>query len=108
MAPDFDSLNRASSTTAVAVKDRAADDSIDKKYYELIARVTATHDEPPIITFDDIKHSIPYLPNFPAKFGVHIGQRKLFLSEIQFITECGDDVDYVIYAGAARRRTRVF
>ena len=74
---------------------------ISDEYYKLLSQVTATCNEPPLVTFGDIKHAIPYIKHFPAKFGLHNGQRKLFLSEVQFLTDLAGVVEYVIYAGAA-------
>jgi hypothetical protein len=54
----------------------------------------------PVIKFNDIKHTLPYeYEKKSLNMGLHIGQRKLLLSEIQFLTK--HDADYCIYVGAA-------
>ncbi len=64
---------------------------------------------PPVVTIDDIKESIVYtdLRKAPTS-ATHIGQRKLFLTELQFLTDIMmlnvmDDTKKmtVVYAGAA-------
>ena len=82
-------------------QNRSGLSEISDEYYKLLSQVTATRNEPPLVTFGDIKHEIPYIKHFPAKFGLHNGQRKLFLSEVQFLTDLAGVVEYVIYAGAA-------
>jgi hypothetical protein len=57
-----------------------------------------------LITLDDIKHNLKYSSkNAPMKRGDHNGQRKLLLTEVQFLTKVQLDhtVKYCIYAGAA-------
>lgn len=57
-----------------------------------------------LITLDDIKHNLKYSSkNAPMKRGDHNGQRKLLLTEVQFLTTVQLDytVKYCIYAGAA-------
>jgi hypothetical protein len=55
---------------------------------------------PPAITLDDVPNTIPYkVGSMLPKNGVHIGQRKLGLSEIQFLTE--HPCDYIVYAGSS-------
>lgn len=54
----------------------------------------------PIIMFSDIEHKLKYhTDNKIIKPTVHIGQRKLFLSELQFLTEYNKN--NCIYTGAA-------
>ena len=54
----------------------------------------------PVVKFDEIKHSLPYKTGtMLLKPQVHIGQRKLFLSKLQFLINV--DTKYCIYAGAA-------
>jgi hypothetical protein len=58
----------------------------------------------PTRKLSDIKHKLKYASkNAPIKRGDHIGQRKLLLSEVQFLTKVGTkyDIKYCIYAGAA-------
>jgi hypothetical protein len=58
---------------------------------------------PPVVTFDDISESLNYEPGMKLfRSSTHIGERKLFLTEVQFCTEyIGDKPAVVIYAGAA-------
>lgn len=54
----------------------------------------------PIVTVDDLKHSLPYQNNAQLlKPQHHNGQRKLFLTEVQFLNQTS--VKYCIYAGAS-------
>ena len=54
----------------------------------------------PLIKFDDIKYNLPYFSGSKMlKPQVHIGQRKLLLSEVQFLTK--NETKYCIYAGSA-------
>ena len=57
-------------------------------------------DPNPIVMFDDIKHTLKYETGLKlAKPQVHLGQRKLLLSEIQFLTKM--DNEYILYVGSA-------
>lgn len=60
-------------------------------------------------TIDDIKYKMEYVPSSGnvMKLGHHIGQRKLFLSEVQFLTKL-KHVKYCIYAGAAPKHTALY
>jgi hypothetical protein len=55
----------------------------------------------PCITIDDIDNELPYLhgDNCKTNLGLHIGQRKLLLSEVQFLTN--NTQKYCIYPGSA-------
>jgi len=56
------------------------------------------------LTVDDLKHRLKYNQNEPLAIGCHLGQRKLLLSEIQFMTQLynlNTDIKYCIYAGSA-------
>jgi hypothetical protein len=56
--------------------------------------------QPVFETIDDLKHKLPYIVKANAsKLGEHIGQRKLFLSELQFLTH--NKAKYCVYAGSA-------
>jgi cap2 methyltransferase len=57
---------------------------------------------PVAISLSDIPSELEYSPNagFP-KTGIHLGQRKLMLSEIEFLTRFGSAASVVVYAGAA-------
>lgn len=61
--------------------------------------------QPVAITVDDIPHSLTYAKGAEAlKPSVHIGQRKLFDNEVQFLTTIRKNSDgpfNVVYAGAA-------
>lgn len=57
-----------------------------------------------IFTFDDIKHKMDYRPNTGNNLSLHIGQLKLLLSELQFLTEAMDnpnDEAVFVYMGSA-------
>lgn len=74
---------------------------IDNLIYELFSGIMK-----PVITFDNIKHRLPYeyIKKHNENISQHIGQRKLFVSELQFLTQALNNIDeegYVIYAGAA-------
>jgi hypothetical protein len=80
-------------------------------FYKEINSCCGKTDNKPIITFDDIPDTkLKFVNGFKCKSGVHIGQRKLFLSEIQFLTNFyiknpqllkSKKIVYVVYAGAA-------
>lgn len=68
--------------------------------YEKLFRSDMKIKHDPIIMFDDIKHSLPYQGSTSENnMGLHIGQRKLLLSEVQFLTK--HSVKYCVYAGSA-------
>lgn len=57
----------------------------------------------PFIKLTDIKKQLPYKYNkgqVCKRFGMHIGQRKLLLSEVQFLTKHGSQ-KYCVYVGSA-------
>lgn len=56
---------------------------------------------PPTLTANDIAHTLQYTDRAPNTPSLHIGQRKLFISELQFLTRYIDQADIVLYAGAA-------
>lgn len=70
----------------------------------ILANLTQPH-EKPLVTLKDIKGRLRYVESRDLpKTSVHIGQRKLFLGELQFLTQItqenkGDII--VVYAGAA-------
>lgn len=81
----------------------------NKELYLVLLKNTVEKIYEPFITIDDIPLPlIPYKPgsDLPS-FGEHIGQRKLFLSEMQFLIECYNKLEdkketlYVCYAGSA-------
>lgn len=60
--------------------------------------------QPPVVTLQDIGHGLPYSQNTAVfKPTVHIGQRKLHLSEVQFFADHvpADEAAICVYAGAA-------
>jgi hypothetical protein len=64
-----------------------------------------------MMTFDDIKYSTKYNKMMVKmnRPNLHIGQRKLFLCELQFLTnqlKSFKDKAYVVYAGAAAANSR--
>jgi len=64
----------------------------------LLSEIDKVHK--PTVTLDNIHHTLPYQDNSRlVKPQVHIGQRKLFLSEVQFLTH--NNQEYCIYAGSA-------
>jgi len=72
-----------------------------KKYRELLLK-NADKKNNVMITLDDIKDKMPYTyKNQPIIRGNHIGQRKLLLSEVQFLTQVDSGIKYCIYAGSA-------
>jgi hypothetical protein len=85
--------------------------AITETFYKEINECCGKTDNKPIITFDDIPATkLKFVNGFKCKSGVHIGQRKLFLSEIQFLTNFyiqnpqllkSKKIVYVVYAGAA-------
>ena len=59
---------------------------------------------PPMVTIEDITGYLPYDPEAPKIYeNHHIGQRKLFLNELQFITREArlNEPALVVYAGGA-------
>lgn len=72
-----------------------------KKYRELLLKNIDKKNNV-MITLDDIKYTMPYTDkNQPIIRGNHIGQRKLLLSEVQFLTQVNSGIKYCIYAGSA-------
>src|SRR5690606_4929774 len=49
----------------------------------------------------EIAHTLQYSDRAPNTPSLHIGQRKLFISELQFLTRYIGQADIVLYAGAA-------
>lgn len=74
---------------------------IIKRYEEQVNSLIEIYQNPPNVTYYDIKYSLPYLRDIKAKHNIHNGQRKLFLSELEYLSLCGKGMKYVIYAGAA-------
>jgi hypothetical protein len=74
------------------------DDKYKKDFVKLFNKIKSSS---PVITFDQIKHTLPYTPKCVFPPGDHIGQRKLLMSEIQFLTNYKGKSKFVVYAGAA-------
>lgn len=55
----------------------------------------------PQITFNDISHMVDYKSYESDPRILHVGQRKLMINEVQFLTEITTSKPIVIYAGAA-------
>lgn len=64
--------------------------------------------QPTLVTLSDIKNSIPYDSKVNLfRTNLHLGQRKLCMNEVQFLTrflKTKNDEAYVIYAGASPSR----
>jgi hypothetical protein len=78
----------------------------DQKKYTELFRSDVGAKSPVIITLDDIKKELKYQEGSNVvTANLHRGQRKLFLSELEFLTnwflENPDSKEYVVYAGAA-------
>ena len=78
--------------------------SIDTNRYKDIYNTTK-HNSNIIMTLNDINHRLPYKSN-QKTIGTHLGQRKLFLSEVQFLSYCLKSTQvpnnlYCVYAGSA-------
>lgn len=80
--------------------------NIGKEYLEAFKEGVKGGDYKPKVLVDDINRKIKYRPDAECvRASVHVGQLKLFLSEIQFLTmvynEYGTKYRYIVYAGAA-------
>ena len=73
------------------------------KYISYVIDCNKTSNADPIETYDQIDGSLDYIPGAQLlKPQVHLGQRKLFLTELQFLSKTlNPDIEYCIYAGAA-------
>lgn len=75
-----------------------------QKYIKILKTMSSKYDVLTREKFNDIPHKLKYIPGYHLdKFVLHIGQRKLFLSELQFLTRInkpGENAT-VVYAGAA-------
>jgi len=83
---------------------KTLNDDIKPTFSKLFTRVYLEKSLPPVVTYDDIKHELKYDHDANVfRTSTHIGQRKLFLSELQFITNNinPDEEVIVVYAGAA-------
>lgn len=74
------------------------------EYGKLFTKMYAKKDVPPAITMDDLEHKLPYQENTKIfKTSTHIGQRKLFNTELEFFVDKLPANKQVVclYAGAA-------
>jgi hypothetical protein len=75
-----------------------------KAIYSNLYREVTTQLHQPLVRLEDIPHSLPYSEgNKIKKTALHLGQRKLFLNELQFLTQhTVPTKKYLcVYAGAA-------
>jgi len=72
---------------------------------KIMMQTVTARNAPPQITYDDLKGRQQYVSDWGIKPGIHIGQRKLHLSEIEYLTNVlpadRTQMQYVVYAGAA-------
>ena len=67
---------------------------------KIFTELFADKDSRPIVKLDDIQHKMKYTAkNKIVKPQNHFGQRKLLLSEIQFLNKVSNE--YILYAGSA-------
>lgn len=78
-----------------------------RKYVSRMLRLNESGYADPIVTFEDIDEKLKYeeVKNI-LKISIHLGQRKLLLSEVQFLTRIeeenpGSSEYTIVYAGAA-------
>lgn len=86
------------------ITENIRDPELKAMYETLYHQVTEGPTLKPTVTFDDIKHRLPYSEhNKIKKTSLHLGQRKLFMNELQFLTQYVDKNERVlcVYAGAA-------
>lgn len=79
------------------------DPELKAAYTAAFLEVYGSTEKPPVVKYDDIKKSLKYIPRTKLYTSAyHIGQRKLILNEIQFLTRIPSHVrGLVVYAGAA-------
>ncbi len=75
-----------------------------EKSDEMVRLITSLVDgknHTPVYKFDDLG-TLPYSESLGLKrMGCHAGQRKLLLTEIEFLTCCAANSNFIIYAGSA-------
>jgi hypothetical protein len=71
------------------------------KYQKYLNETINEFQNPPLVTFDEIKQTLPYDKKIRAAHNVHNGQRKLFLSEVEFLSFYYKKAKHVVYAGSA-------
>ena len=69
--------------------------------YKYINDAINTPETPTSITFDDLKYKLAWNSDIKAYFNLHSGHRKLFLTEMYFLSYVYKKVKYVVYAGSA-------
>lgn len=72
-----------------------------ESFLKLFGQTRDMAEMPPTITANEIANTLKYSDNAPDTPSIHIGQRKLFISELQFLTKYNNQADIVVYAGAA-------
>lgn len=70
-------------------------------YTKLLENTINNYQFYPINTYDDIKERLTYIREIRARHNYHNGQRKLLLSEVEFLTMYSKKAKYFIYAGSA-------
>jgi len=78
-----------------------AESKVLKYYKHELEKTINTSCLYPYLTINDIPGSIPYVKDIKVKHTFHNGQRKLFLSEVEFLTVYHKKIKYFIYAGSA-------
>lgn len=79
----------------------AATMTAPQQFINLFAETREMPEMPPTLTANDIAHTLQYSDRASNTPSLHIGQRKLFISELQFLTRYMGQNSIVIYAGAA-------
>ena len=92
-------------TTSSGVYIGRGDEKIDDCYLKILNEIIGYVDGkslPPIYLYDDLD-TIQYRDDKYGitRLGCHSGQRKLLMTEIQFLTTCARDSNIIIYAGSA-------
>lgn len=90
--------------TLIDIQSQRMNPELKAAYKKLFIQEYLLKDTPPVVTMDDIKYQLPYQGATRVfKTSTHIGQRKLFDTELQFFTNHlhADKKITCIYAGAA-------
>lgn len=81
------------------------DKKLKAEFAQYFPQVYSAINLPVVVTLDDIKNKLHYVDGVRIfRTSTHIGQRKLFLSELQFLTgttQSGQQSMICVYAGAA-------
>ena len=78
-----------------------SNDQTLKQYEKYVNEIIAEKELPIFTKFNEISHSLKYYKPIKAYHTYHNGQRKLFLSELEFISLYHKKCNYIVYAGAA-------